>query len=97
MIRLDAFAYAVKKEDTSCFFVEPEMWELMERIAKTAAEYQVELLPEIHEHDSIQMKLAEMVTRVYDFALPMLVLHALYSHRGDLSETLALTSVPESR
>ena len=83
MIRLDAFAYAVKKNDTSCFFVEPEMWELMERIAKTAAEYQVELLPEIHEHYSIQMKLAEKGYWVYDFALPMLVLHALYSHRGD--------------
>ncbi len=83
MIRLDAFAYAVKKKDTSCFFVEPEMWELMERIAKTAAEYQVELLPEIHEHYSIQMKLAEKGYWVYDFALPMLVLHALYSHRGD--------------
>lgn len=83
MIRLDAFAYAVKKKDTSCFFVEPEMWELMERIAETAAEYQVELLPEIHEHYSIQMKLAEKGYWVYDFALPMLVLHALYSHRGD--------------
>ncbi|MFR5172129.1 MAG: sucrose phosphorylase, partial [Clostridium paraputrificum] len=29
MIRLDAFAYATKKIDTNCFFVEPEVWNLL--------------------------------------------------------------------
>lgn len=29
VIRLDAFAYAIKKPDTSCFFVEPDIWELL--------------------------------------------------------------------
>lgn len=82
-IRLDAFAYAVKKADTSCFFVEPEMWDLLYDIEKTAKKYGAEILPEIHEHYSIQMKIAEKEFWVYDFALPMLVLHALYTHRGD--------------
>ena len=31
MMRLDAFAFATKKYKTSCFFIEPEMWEMMER------------------------------------------------------------------
>lgn len=83
VIRLDAFAYAVKKPDTSCFFVEPEMWDLLYEIEHIAKEYEVEILPEIHEHYSIQLKIAEKGFWVYDFVLPMLVLHALYTHRGN--------------
>lgn len=83
MIRLDAFAYAIKKADTSCFFVEPDMWELLYEIENTAKKHNVEILPEIHEHYSIQMKIAEKGFWVYDFALPMLVLHALYKHTGE--------------
>lgn len=83
VIRLDAFAYAVKKADTSCFFIEPEMWDLLYEIENVTKEYGVEILPEIHEHYSIQLKIAEKGFWVYDFALPMLVLHALYVHRGD--------------
>lgn len=83
MIRLDAFAYAIKKAGTSCFFVEPKMWDLLYDIENTAKEYGVEILPEIHEHYSIQMKIAENGFWVYDFALPMLVLHALYTHTGE--------------
>ncbi len=83
VIRLDAFAYAVKKAGTSCFFVEPEMWNLLYDIEDVVKECGVEILPEIHEHYTIQMKIAEKGFWVYDFALPMLVLHALYAHRGD--------------
>lgn len=83
MIRLDAFAYAVKKAGTSCFFVEPEMWNLLREIEEITNAYGVEILPEIHEHYSIQMKIAEKGLWVYDFALPMLVLHALYTHTGE--------------
>ncbi len=82
MIRLDAFAYAIKKPDTSCFFVEPEMWDLLYDIEKVTKKYGVEILPEIHEHYSIQMKIAQKGFWVYDFALPMLVLHTLYKHDG---------------
>lgn len=83
LIRLDAFAYAVKKPGASCFFVEPEIWELLGWIGSLAAPLGAALLPEIHEHYSIQLKLAEKGYWVYDFALPMLVLHALYTGRGD--------------
>lgn len=83
IIRLDAFAYAIKQEDTSCFFVEPQMWELLNWIEAITKEYNVDILPEIHEHYSIQEKIAQKGFWVYDFALPMLVLHALYAHRGD--------------
>ena len=82
-IRLDAVAYAVKKRGTNCFFVEPEIWELLGYVRDIAEKYGAEILPEIHEHYSIKMKLAEKGYWVYDFSLPMLVLHALYTHKGE--------------
>ena len=41
------------------------------------------MLPEIHENYRIQLKMAERGHWVYDFALPMLVLHALFTGRTD--------------
>lgn len=79
LIRLDAFAYSIKKPDTTCFFVEPEVWHLLNAMEQTVKQYSVNILPEIHEHYTIQLKLAEKGFWVYDFALPMLVLHALYT------------------
>ncbi|MGG5315903.1 sucrose phosphorylase [Enterococcus sp. AZ072] len=83
LIRLDAFAYAIKKLDTDDFFVEPEIWQLLDDIREEAAEHQVELLPEIHEHYSIQMKISDHNYYVYDFALPMLTLYSLYSGKSE--------------
>ncbi|MEW4370569.1 sucrose phosphorylase [Paenibacillus kandeliae] len=79
VIRLDAFAYANKKIGTNCFFVEPDIWEMLQYAADLTEAKGVEVLPEIHEHYSIQLKIADKGYYVYDFALPMLVLHALYS------------------
>ncbi len=84
-IRLDAFAYAAKKVGGSCFFEEPEIWEMLDFARQITAPYGVEILPEMHEHFSIQLKLAERGYWVYDFALPMLLLHSLYT-----GETAAL-------
>jgi sucrose phosphorylase len=79
IIRLDAFAYAIKKIHTSCFFVEPDTWELLDFVKQVVEPYNVLILPEIHEHYSIQLKISEKDFWVYDFALPMLLLHTLYS------------------
>ncbi|NJJ39256.1 sucrose phosphorylase [Paenibacillus apii] len=83
IIRLDAFAYATKKAGTSCFFIEPDTWEMLDEVKAILEPYGTELLPEIHEHYSIQLKLADKGYWVYDFALPMLVLHALYSGKAE--------------
>lgn len=82
VIRLDAFAYAIKKPNTSCFFVEPDIWELLYDIEKTVKAEGAEILPEIHEHYTIPMKIADKGFWIYDFALPVLTLHALYNHTG---------------
>ena len=78
LIRLDAFAYATKKAGSSCFFVEPEVWELMDACEEVVAPYGVTLLPEIHEHYTMQQKIASHDYYVYDFALPMLLINGLY-------------------
>ena len=83
VIRLDAFAYAIKKADTSCFFIEPDIWELLYEIEQIVKENQAEILPEIHEHYTIPMKIADKGFWIYDFALPVLTLHALYNHTGE--------------
>ena len=81
IIRLDAFAFTIKKAGTNCFFIEPEIWDLLNGIQslvdpdRSGKKF---VLPEIHEHYSIQLKLADKGFWVYDFALPMLVLHAIY-------------------
>lgn len=79
IIRLDAFAYAIKKPDTSCFFIEPEIWDLLDSCKDILSPLGVDILPEIHEHYTIQMKLAQKNHWIYDFALPMLLLHGLYT------------------
>ena len=82
IIRLDAFAYAVKKAGTSCFFVEPEIWDILGEAKDLLSPYGCIILPEMHEHYNIQSKLAEKGYWVYDFALPMLVLYSLFTGSG---------------
>lgn len=79
LIRLDAFAYAIKKVDSDDFFVEPEIWDLLNEVRDILAPYQAEILPEIHEHYSIPAKISDHGYFVYDFALPMTTLYTLYS------------------
>ncbi len=77
-LRLDAIAYTTKKPDSQCFFEEPEIWEILDYLRGVADDLGITLLPEVHEHHSYQLKLADHGYWVYDFALPMLLIHAIY-------------------
>lgn len=79
LVRFDAFAYTSKRPGTSCFFVEPEIWEILDLSMKPLEETGTRMLAEIHENYHIQLKMAEHGYWVYDFALPMLLLHAIKS------------------
>lgn len=83
LIRFDAFAYASKRPGTSCFFVEPDIWNVLDIAMKPLRGRGTQMLAEIHENYTIQLKMAEKGYWVYDFALPMLLLHGLYSGRTD--------------
>lgn len=79
LIRLDAFAYAIKKIDTDDFFVEPEIWHLLEEVSEYLEGTPTTILPEIHEHYIMPFKVAKHGYFIYDFALPMVLLYSLYS------------------
>lgn len=79
-IRMDAFAYTTVKIGTNCFFLEPDVWDLLEMLDGFVSPFGPEMVPEVHENHSYQLKLSEKGFRVYDFALPMLVLQTLYHH-----------------
>ncbi len=83
LVRFDAFAYASKRPGTSCFFVEPEVWDVLDIGMRPLQEHGTQMLPEIHENYQIQLKMAQHGHWVYDFALPMLMLHALMAVRSD--------------
>lgn len=82
IVRLDAVGYVIKKPGTSCFFVEPDIYEFLDWTMETARSMDIELLPEVHSHPSIQYKLAERGFWIYDFILPYRILEALLTRDG---------------
>jgi sucrose phosphorylase len=84
VVRLDAFGYATKKAGTRCFFEEPDVWELLDRLNTIAKDHGTRLLCEVHEDFQLNVTLAAHGYWVYDFALPLLVLHAFYFKTGDV-------------
>lgn len=83
IVRLDAVGYVIKKLGTSCFFVEPDIYAFLDWIHELAASLDIELLPEVHAHYSIQYKLAEHGCWIYDFILPYRILDTLINQNGE--------------
>lgn len=82
MIRLDAAGYAIKKAGTTCFMI-PETFDFIEWFREKASAYGMEVLVEIHSYYKKQIEIAKQVDWVYDFALPPLVLHAIFNHTSE--------------
>ncbi len=78
LVRLDAVGYAIKKPGASCFMM-PETFDFIGRFAQAAKQRGIEVLVEIHSYYQRQIEIARQVDWVYDFALPPLVLHALFN------------------
>lgn len=77
-IRLDAVGFAIKKAGTSCFMI-PETFAFIADVTALARELGMDVLVEVHGHYEDQIEVARKVDWVYDFALPPLVLHTLYT------------------
>jgi sucrose phosphorylase len=77
LLRLDAVGYVVKKAGTSCFFVEPEIWEYLAWLRGLADARGIEILPEVHAQPGIQESLSARGYWIYDFVLPYRILEAL--------------------
>lgn len=81
-IRLDAAGYAIKRAGTSCFMTE-EAFSFVDSLSKRANELGMETIAEIHSYYKTQVEVAKRVNRVYDFALPPLILHTLFTGKVD--------------
>lgn len=82
VIRLDAVGYAIKKAGASCFMI-PETYDFIAELTARARGRGIEVLVEIHSHYLQQIEIAKRVDRVYDFALPPLILHTLFRRDCD--------------
>jgi len=81
MVRLDAVGYAVKTAGTTCFMTDAT-FDFITEFATKARAKGVEVLVEVHSYFERQIAIGAAVDRVYDFALPPLVLHALSTGDG---------------
>ena len=81
-IRLDAAGYAIKKAGTRCFML-PETFEFIAALSEQAKARGMQCLVEIHGYHQTQIDIAKRCDMVYDFALPPLVLHTLFSRNAD--------------
>lgn len=79
IIRLDAAGYAIKKAGSRCFMLD-ETFEFINELARKANAMGMVTLAEIHSHHQTQIDIAKRVDNVYDFALPPLILHTLFSN-----------------
>ena len=77
LVRLDAVGFVNKVAGTSCFFLEPEIYNFIDDMHDIAAQAGIKLLPEVHAHYEINFKLAQHGCFAYDFCLPYLILNAL--------------------
>jgi sucrose 6(F)-phosphate phosphorylase len=75
-IRLDAVGYVVKKPGTSCFMVEPEIYDFLGWVASVAASFGLTVLPEVHDVYATHQRLGDRGLWTYDFVLPGLILDA---------------------
>ena len=77
-IRLDAVGYGAKEASTSCFMT-PKTFKLISRLREEGVKRGLEILIEVHSYYKKQVEIASKVDRVYDFALPPLLLHSLFT------------------
>ena len=90
IVRLDAVGYVVKKPGTSCFMVEPEIYDFLGWVTDEGASCGLTVLPEVHDTYATHRRLAEHGMWTYDFVLPGLILHAFATDdAGQLAAHLA--------
>ncbi len=82
IVRLDAVGYVIKKPGTSCFMVEPDIYEFLAWVTGVADALGLTVLPEVHAPYPTHEQLTAHDLWTYDFVLPGLVLHSLATGDG---------------
>jgi sucrose 6(F)-phosphate phosphorylase len=76
IVRLDAVGYVIKKPGTTCFMVEPEIYEFLGWVTAIADSLGMVILPEVHDGYATHERLSAHGFWTYDFVLPGLLLNA---------------------
>ena len=79
VVRMDAYGYITKVRGTNCFFVEPQVWDLIHKMEELLSQNRMTLLPEVHASYETALNISGHGYYTYDFVLPMLTLHTLFS------------------
>lgn len=79
IVRLDAVGYVIKKAGTTCFMVEPEIFEFLRWVTDVAASFGLVVLPEVHDSYATHERLSDHGFWTYDFVLPGLLLHTFFT------------------
>ena len=82
IVRLDAVGYVIKKPGTTCFMVEPEIYEFLAWVVEVADSFGLAILPEVHDIYATHERLSAHGFWTYDFVLPGLLLHAFETGTG---------------
>ena len=77
IVRLDAVGYVIKKAGTSCFMVEPEIYDVLGWVTEVASSFGLVVLPEVHDIYQTHERLSAHGLWTYDFVLPGLVLQSI--------------------
>lgn len=83
IIRLDAVGYVIKKPGTTCFMVEPEIYDFLDWVTSVGTSLGVVVLPEVHDVYSTHERLSAHGFWTYDFVLPGLLLHTFATGQPD--------------
>ena len=90
IVRLDAVGYVIKKPGTTCFMVEPEIYDFLGWVTDVATSIGLVILPEVHDAYPTHQRLSAHGLWTYDFVLPGLLLHTFETGRADrLADHLA--------
>lgn len=79
VVRMDAYGYITKVRGTNCFFVEPQVWDLIHEMEELLSQQSMTLLPEVHAGCDTALNIASHGYYTYDFVLPMTTLHTLFT------------------
>ena len=80
----------IKKAGTTCFMVEPEIYDFLQWVTDVAGALGMVVLPEVHDEYATHRRLSDHGFWTYDFVLPGLLLHTFQTGQtGRLAEHLA--------
>jgi sucrose 6(F)-phosphate phosphorylase len=79
IVRLDAVGYVIKEPGTTCFMVEPQIWDFLDWVTEVAGSLGLVILPEVHDVPETHRRLSAQGFWTYDFVLPGLLLHTFES------------------